>query len=280
LEIPEDKMEEVISVELTRMGGGFGRRLYGDFSDEAAEISWKSGKAIQLVFTREDDMAAGTYRPASKYKIRAAIKGGEITGYHLTEAAVNRNMFDAIANFFPAGAIPNVRIDANNFKSNITTGAWRAPYTNFLGFAEQSFFDELAGLLEKDPVQMRIELFEKAKSNKESGYEYDPERAIGVTKLAAEKAGWGTSGANVFQGFSMYYSHNTHVAEVADIVIENGQPVVKKITCAVDCGIVVNPLAAKIKWKEALLMALVMPCLEIFLSKMAYRRRLTLINID
>jgi len=245
LNIPEDKIEESISVELTRMGGGFGRRLYRDFSNEAVEISSKTGKPIQLVFSREDDMAAGTYRPSSKYKIRAAIKDGEITGYHLTEACVNGNMYGIIPNFFPAHAIPNLRVDTNNFKSNISTGAWRAPYTNFLGFAEQSFFDELAELMKVDPVQLRLDLFEKAKIAKKEKEGYSPARSIAVTKLAAEKAGWGTKGANVFQGFSMYYSHNTHVAEVADVIIENGQPVIKKMTCAVHCGIVVNPMAAK-----------------------------------
>lgn len=237
---------EAVTIMMTRMGGGFGRRLYGDFALEAAEVAQKTGKPIQMIFSRDDDMAAGTYRPASKYKLRAAVKGGEITGYHMTEACVARNMYDNIVNFFPAGSIDNLRIDTNNMESNISTGAWRAPYTNFLGFAEQSFFDELAKKMEKDPVAFRLALYEKAKGKaEERGYEWDPEKAIAVTKLAAEKAGWGTRGDNVFQGFSMYYSHNTHVAEVADVVIKNGQPIIEKVTCAIHCGIVVNPMAAK-----------------------------------
>lgn len=237
--------KEDISIMMTRMGGGFGRRLYGDFSDEAAEIAQKTGKSIQLMFSREDDMSSGTYRPASKYKIKAAIKDGEITAYHLTEACFNGNMFDSIPNYFPAGSIENMRVDTNNEKSNITTGAWRAPYTNFLAYAEQSFFDEIAQELEIDPVDLRIKLFEKAKANKEAGYEYDPERAIGVTKLAAEKAGWGKQGKDVHLGLSVYFSHNTHVAEVAEVQMTDDGPVIKKVTAAVDCGIVVNPYAAQ-----------------------------------
>ena len=237
---------EKVKIGMTRMGGGFGRRLYGDFAEEAAEISMLSKKPVQLVFSREDDMAAGTYRPASKYKMRAGIKDGKITAYHLTEACVNGNMYDLIPNFFPARAIPNLRIDLNNFKSNITTGAWRAPYTNFLAFAEQSFFDELAGMLKKDAVQLRLELFEIAKNNPDESVKdgYSPERSIGVTKLVAEKSNWGKTAPGVYQGISVYYSHNTHVAEVADVIMKDGLPVVKKITCAVDCGILVNPLAA------------------------------------
>jgi len=235
---------EKVSIMMTRMGGGFGRRLYGDFALEAAEISSLSGKPVQLVFSREDDMNAGTYRPASSYRFKAGIKDGELTAYHLTEACFNGNMFDSIPNYFPAGAIPNVRVDTNTFESNITTGAWRAPYTNFLAYAEQAFFDELAEKLNTDPIELRLKLFEKAKSNADVGYEYSPEKSIEVTKLAAEKAGWGKQAANVYQGFAMYYSHNTHVAEIADIVLEDGKIKVKKVTCAIHCGIVVNPIAA------------------------------------
>ncbi len=237
--------KENISIMMTRMGGGFGRRLYGDFSDEAAEIAQKTGKSVQLMFSREDDMSSGTYRPASKYKIRAAIKDGEITAYHLTEACFNGNMFDSIPNYFPAGSIDNMRVDTNTAKSNITTGAWRAPYTNFLAYAEQSFFDEVAEEMGMDALDLRIKLFEKAKGNKDAGYEYDPVRAIGVAKLAAEKAGWGNQKEGVHLGLSVYFSHNTHVAEVAEVVMVDDNPVIKKVTAAVDCGIVVNPYAAQ-----------------------------------
>jgi len=239
--------EKDIEVGMTRMGGGFGRRLYGDFSDEAAEISSLIKKPVQLVFTREDDMEAGTYRPAIKYKIEASIKNNEITGYKLSEAAINSNMYGLIPNFFPAGAIPNLQVKGHSYDSNITTGAWRAPYTNFLAFAEQSFFDEVAEKLGKDEVELRMELLENAKpvAATDERIEYSPARMQGCIKLVTEKAGWGQPKDGVYQGISAYYSHNTHVAEVADVVMENGIPVVKKVTCAVDCGIVVNPLGAK-----------------------------------
>ncbi|ALJ03791.1 isoquinoline 1-oxidoreductase [Pseudalgibacter alginicilyticus] len=235
---------EDIHLEMTRMGGGFGRRLYGDFVYEAAEISAKAKKPIKMMSTREDDMTTGVYRPSTKYKFSASIKEGKITGYHLKDAAVNNNLYKPITTFFPAGSIENFQVDSVNYKSNITTGAWRAPITNFLAFAEQSFFDELAEELGIDCVQLRMDLMEKAKQNPEANISYEPARLQDVLKLAAEKANWGNVAKNVYQGVSAYYSHASYVAEIADVVIENKEPIVKRVTCAVDCGIVVNPLGA------------------------------------
>jgi isoquinoline 1-oxidoreductase beta subunit len=235
---------ENVHVDMTRMGGGFGRRLYGDFVYEAAEISDAIRKPVQMVSSREDDMTTGVYRPAIKYKIAASLKDGKLTGYHLKEAAVNSNMYGLIPNFFPAGAVENYQVDTANYQSNITTGAWRAPYTNFLASAEQSFFDEIAEELGVDRVQLHMDLLDNVKNNPEPKIDYDPERLQGVLKLAVEKSNWGKTGDGVYQGLSVYYCHNTHVAEVADITMENGIPNVKRVTCAIDCGIVVNPLGA------------------------------------
>jgi len=233
-----------ISLEMTRMGGGYGRRLYGDFALEAAEISNIARKPVQVIFSREDDMADGIYRPAIKYKISAAIKDNKITGYHLKEAAINNGMYDLVPNFFPAGAIENYQVDSASYKSNITTGAWRAPYTNFLAFAEQSFFDELAETMAVDRVQLRLDLLQNVKGTTDEKIQYSAERMEKVINTVVKKSNWGKVKGNVFQGFSAYYCHNTHVAEVADVVMESGVPVVKKVTCVIDCGIVVNPLGA------------------------------------
>jgi isoquinoline 1-oxidoreductase beta subunit len=242
-ELLERNIEEV-HLEMTRMGGGFGRRLYGDFVMEAAEISHLAKKPVKVVYSREDDMAAGIYRPAIKYRIKAALKDGKITGYHLKEASINSNMYGLIPNFFPAGALENYQVDVAKYDSNITTGAWRAPYTNFLSFAEQSFFDEIAEALEVDPVQMRLDMLQKVKGTTDERIQYSAARMEDVINLAVEKSGYRNPKDGVYQGFCAYYCHNTHVAEVADVVIENNEPVVKKVTVAVDCGIVVNPLGA------------------------------------
>lgn len=240
-----DRKVEEISVEMTRMGGGFGRRLYSDFALEVAEISDKIKKPIKMVSTREDDMTTGVYKPTVKYKIKAALKDGNITGYHLKEAAVNGNMYGLIPNFFPAGCIPNYKVETDNYKSNISTGAWRAPYTNFLAFAEQSFFDELATALKADPIQLRLDLLQNVKNTTDKRIQYSGQRMEDAIKLVREKSNWGKVSNGIYQGFAAYYSHNTHVAEVAEIELKDGFPVIKKVTVAVDCGIVVNISGAK-----------------------------------
>jgi isoquinoline 1-oxidoreductase beta subunit len=233
-----------VHLEMTRMGGGFGRRLYGDFVYEVAEIADAIKKPVKMISTREDDMTIGVYRPAIKYRIKAGFKNGKVTGYQLKEAAVNGNMYGLIPNFFPAGAIENYQVDVATINSDISTGAWRAPYTNFLAYAEQSFFDELAELMEVDRIQLRLDLLEKVKGTTDERIEYSPERLQGVIREAVAKSGWGKQPEGVYQGFAAYYCHNSHVAEVADVQIEDGMPVVKKVTCVVDCGIVVNPSGA------------------------------------
>ncbi|HCM77954.1 MAG TPA: isoquinoline 1-oxidoreductase [Cytophagales bacterium] len=235
--------EAEVTIDMTRMGGGFGRRLYGDFALEAAEISDKAKSPVQVIFSREDDMTAGTYRPASKYKFKAAIKEGKMVAYHLVGTGVN--MGNATReNNFPACTLEHYLVESHELKSNITTGAWRAPITNFLAFAEQSFFDEVASELGQDPVQFRLDLFARAKENPIGELQYDVDKSIGVIKLAAEKSGWGKAAQGVYQGFSTYYSHNTYVAEVAEVVMQGNTPVIKRIVCAIDCGIVINPIAA------------------------------------
>lgn len=233
-----------VHCEMTRMGGGFGRRLYSDFVLEAAEISDAIRKPVKMVSSREDDMTTGVYRPAIKYRIKASIKDGKLTGYQLKEAAVGGNMYGLIPNFFPAGALENYQVDVASYDSNITTGAWRAPYTNFLSYAEQSFLDELAEAMEADPVQLRLDLLQKVKGTTDERIQYSAERMEDVINLVVEKSGYRSPKEGVYQGFSAYYCHNTHIAEVADVVMENNQPVIKKVTVAVDCGIVVNPLGA------------------------------------
>ncbi len=238
--------EKEIEMGLSRMGGGFGRRLYGDFVEEAALISQEIKKPVQLIFSREDDMTAGVYRPAVKYKIKAAIKNGEISAYELSEACVNGNMYGLIPNFFPAWAIDNYRVNNHQLKSDITIGAWRAPYTNFLAYAEQAFMDELAATMGVDAVKLRLDLLEKAKKHtSDERMQWSPQRFQETIKLAAEKGGWYVEEEGVYKGFSAYYCHNSHVAQVAHVKIKGGEPVVDKVICAVDCGIVINPIAGR-----------------------------------
>lgn len=240
LNIPEEK----ITVQMTRLGGGFGRRLKTDYVTEAAELSSIIKAPVKLIWSREDDMTGGSYRPAVRYRFEAALDAsGNLTGYKCRGVGINAGNCTREDNF-PSGAVENLLIDTVEHVSPVTTGAWRAPITNFLAFAEQSFLDEVARAAGKDPVQFRLELLEKARSRPTGAIKYDIDRMIGVTKLVAEKAGWGTK-KDVSQGFSLYFSHRSYVAQVAEAVMKNNKPAVKKIYAACDCGQVVNLSGAR-----------------------------------
>ena len=241
LGLPEDK----ISIMMTRMGGGFGRRLYGHFATEAAVISQKMNAPIKLVYTREDDMTQGTYRPAYKVTYRAALDDqNNLIGFTVKGAGTHGS--PVFANRYPAGAVDNYLAENLEKPSNISTGAWRAPRSNFIAFAEQSFLDEVAEAAGKDPIEFRLELFERAKNNPVGeNNDYDAERYAGVLKLVREKSNWNQPKEGVHRGVSAYFCHNSYVAQVIDIVMENGKPAIDKVYCAVDCGIVINPIAAK-----------------------------------
>src|SRR5690606_36843916 len=143
----------------------------------------------------------------------------------------------------PSGAVDNLLIESIEHKSSITTNAWRAPITNFLAFAEHSFLDEVAEAVGKDPVQFRLDLLERAKKNPVGEIHYDIDRMKGVIQLAAEKSGWGNK-EGVSQGFSVYFSHRSYVAQVAEVRMKQGNPVLEKIHAVTDCGTVVNRTGA------------------------------------
>ncbi|MEN7549415.1 molybdopterin cofactor-binding domain-containing protein [Rapidithrix thailandica] len=237
LEIPEEKIE----VGMTRMGGGFGRRLDIAFVVEAAKVSQLAKAPVKVVWTREDDMTGGYYRPAGMYKYRAALKDERLVGWHLQASAINSGN-GTRENNFPAGAVQNFRVDYHKLESPITTGPWRAPNHNFIAFSEESFVDEIAHSLKKDPVAFRLELLEDAKQQPIGEVQYDPDRYKAVVQKAAEMAGWGTKALpeGVYQGFAAHYSFSTYVAQVAEVSVQQGKINVHKVYCAVDCGIVVN----------------------------------------
>ncbi|MCE6988754.1 molybdopterin cofactor-binding domain-containing protein [Dyadobacter sp. CY323] len=230
---------EKITVEITRQGGGFGRRLAADFVIEAAHVSKLMKAPVKVIWTREDDMAGGIYRPAVRYRFEAALdKSGTLIGYKLRGVGMNSGNSTREDNF-PSGSVDNLLIDSVEHKSPITTGPWRAPITNFLAYAEQSFIDEVAEAAGKDPIEFRLELLEKAKKAPAGEVKYDIDRMIAVIKLAAEKSNWGKK-KDVYQGFSVYFSHRSYVAQVGEVKMEKGKPVLKNVIAAVDCGIVIN----------------------------------------
>ena len=239
LNIPEDK----ITVEITRLGGGFGRRLKFDYVVEAAELSSIIKKPVKVTWSREDDMTGGSYRPAVRYRFEAALDAkGNLVGYKLRGVGINVNNSTREDNF-PSGAVDNLLIDSVEHISPITTGPWRAPVTNFLGFAEQSFLDEVAMAAGKDPVQFRLELLQRARTKPVGAIKYNIDRMETVIKQVTEKSAWGTK-SGVSQGFSVYFSHASYVAQVCEVVMNGKTPVVKKIYAVSDCGEVINKSGA------------------------------------
>ena len=186
LKIDEKKVE----VELSKMGGGFGRRLNNDFALDAAELSSIIKKPVKVMWTREDDMGGGIYRPAARYHFKAGLDAsGNMIAFYLRGVGINAGNATRQDNF-PVGAIENVLVESVNQVSAVTTGPWRAPITNFLGYAEQAFLDEVAEAGGKDPVQMRLDWLARAKSNPVGKITYEPDRFIEVIKQAAEKSNW------------------------------------------------------------------------------------------
>jgi isoquinoline 1-oxidoreductase beta subunit len=235
---------ENIEFELSRMGGGFGRRAYGHYIVEAALISQKMNAPIKLMYTREDDMTFGIYRPSYYATYRSALdENGQMTAFHVKGGGVPES--PVFANRFPAGAVDNYLAEEWSINSNITIGAFRAPRSNFIAGAEQSFLDEVAEAAGKDPIEFRLALLERAKNDPVGdSNDYDAARYGGVLELVREKSNWGQEQTGVFRGVSAYFCHNTYVAHVLDLVMENGKPRVENVCCAIDCGIVVNPDAA------------------------------------
>jgi isoquinoline 1-oxidoreductase beta subunit len=206
--------KEKIHIRLARMGGGFGQRAYGHHLVEAAVISQKMRAPIKLMYTREDDMSYGIYRPTYTATYKAALDE-------------NNNL---IAFHVKGGGVPEHPVAQNRF----------------IAGAEQSFLDEVAELAGKDPIDFRLELLERAKKHPVGkDNDYDVDRYAGVLKLVRDKSNWGKTAAGVHRGVAAYFCHNTYVAEVLDLKMEDKTPKVQKVYAAVDCGIVINPDAAR-----------------------------------
>ena len=210
LGIPESN----IHVDMTRMGGGFGRRLYGNFGLEAAAISQKIGGPVKLLYTREDDMTQGTYRPAYAIKYKASLdEDGNLLSFQAKGSGMSESPL--FANRYPAGTVDHYSSEDIPIQTNISTGAWRAPRSNFTAGAEQSFLDEVAEAAGKDPIEFRLELFDRAMNDPVGqDNDYDPARYAGVLELVRDKSNWGEEMPGIYRGVAAYYCHNSYVAQV------------------------------------------------------------------
>jgi isoquinoline 1-oxidoreductase subunit beta len=241
LGLPLDK----IDIKMTRLGGGYGRRSYAHWLLEAALISQKVQAPVKLMYSREDDMTSGIYRPAYSATYRAALDANNnLIGFHVKAGGIPESPL--YANRFPAGAVDNYLAEDWTIDSNITVGSFRAPRSNFIAAAEQSFLDEVAETAGKDPIAFRLELLKRA-AEKTVGKDndYDPARYAKVLEVLREKSNWEQVKTAKNVGVSAYFCHDSYSANVIDLEVNNGEIIVKNVCCVIDCGIVVNPNMAK-----------------------------------
>lgn len=233
---------ENVAVDSTFLGGGFGRRIDIDFVIQAALISKAVNKPVKLVWSREDDMQHDFYRPMAVHRLAAAlgpdgkptahtwrVASQSITGrvFGLPPEAPDGLMTEAAVALYD---MPAVQHDVVKHDAGLRVGYWRAVSHNMNAFANESFIDELAAAAGKDPVAYRLSLLESHP------------RAAAVLKTVAAKAGWGRSlPAGRALGVAFMEGYDSHVAQVAEISMKDGAPVVHKVTVVADVGQMVNP---------------------------------------
>ena len=251
---PED-----VTIHMMRCGGGFGRRLSNDYMVEAAVIAERAGMPVKLLWSREDDMAHDFYRPAGYHFFKAGLDAaGRLVAFrdHFISIGTD-DKFASSANLapeeFPATAVPHLEFAASIMPSAVPTGPLRAPRSNALAFAFQSFLDEIAVASGADPLAFRLGLLEaaaawpKPAAAAQGDPPFDPARMIPVLRRAAEMARWGRrppAGSGL--GIAFYFSHLGYFAEVVEARVGGkGAVKVDKVWVAADVGSqIINPLGA------------------------------------
>ena len=247
--------EKNVEVHMIRCGGGFGRRLVGDFMIEAAWISKVVGAPVKLTWSREDDLQHDYYRPAGWHYFKGGLdKTGKVVAWqqHFVTFGAN-GKFDEMSGMpkemYPAGRVANLQYAASLMPFGIPTGPLRAPVVNALVWVEQSFIDELAQEAGKDPLQFQIDLLGKAEVLPDGNRGFDTGRARGVLEKVREVSGWGARKLphRTGLGVAFSYCHLGYAAEVVEAAVAaDGQIKINKVWAAVDVGSqIINPGAAE-----------------------------------
>jgi isoquinoline 1-oxidoreductase beta subunit len=247
--------EKNIIIHMTRSGGGFGRRLVGDFMIEAAWISKVAGAPVKLVWSREDDIQHDYYRPGGWHYLKGGIdKAGKLVAWrqHFVTFGADGKMADSAGipkEKYPANRVPNLAYVASLMPLGVPTGPLRAPGENALIWVEQSFIDEMAHAAGQDPIEFQLALLGKPELLPGGGDGFNTGRARGVLEKVREVSGWGKTKlpARTAMGVAFGYCHMGYAAEVVQASVStDGQVKVHKVWAAVDVGShIINPIAAE-----------------------------------
>jgi isoquinoline 1-oxidoreductase beta subunit len=260
--------ENDVTIHMMRCGGGFGRRLAGDYVVEAAMISKLCGEPVKLLWNRRQDIQHDFYRPAGHHFFKAGVDSdGKLIAFSdhfvtFANGAEPSKDADLSALEFPAQFIPNLEFGVSTMPLSVPTGPLRGPVSNALAFAYQCFIDEVAHAAGKDPLKFRLDLLGEPRVLAAPEFahfdpiipgfgpepRFDTRRARGVLELVREKSGWGKRHllAGTGLGVAFYYSHFGYFAEVVQATVaREGTVKVDKIWVAGDCGRqIINPAGA------------------------------------
>jgi CO/xanthine dehydrogenase Mo-binding subunit len=238
--------KEAVTVHVTLMGGGFGRRLYSDYGNDAVYVSKAIGKPVQVVWTREDDTQHDLYRPMTYNILKAGIdvSGSPVAWIHRIAGPNSRGL--VVGGSKPSYAFENFKVEAKLLETGVPVGAWRSVGPSQNGWIIESFIDEIAHLAKKDPFEFRRSLLSKSPRLKRT------------LEFAAEKAGWNNSVPKGWgKGIACVESFGSTCAMVSEVSVDkDGSLKIHRIVAAIDCGPVVNPDTVEAQMEGGIVYAL------------------------
>ena len=254
---------ENIRVDMTRVGGGFGRRLTNDYVAEAAMISRKTGWPIKLQWTREDDVKNDFYRPAGLHELSAGLDDkGEVVAWTQRLASASKyyrrpdmpdeKLWEAelYSDDFPRGFVDNFRLEYFHNTIGLPRGSWRAPAHTANAFVIQSFLDEIAHETGQDPLELRINMLGEEREmdySNHGGPTFNPGRLVRLIRFVAKRIDYESErprGRGV--GLATHFTFGGYTAHAMEVSVSpQGQLTIERIVAAIDCGFAVHPQAVE-----------------------------------
>jgi isoquinoline 1-oxidoreductase beta subunit len=251
---------EQVKINTTFLGGGFGRRATAtsDWVSEAVQVAKATGAPVKTVWTREDDVRGGYYRPMFLHRVRVGLgDDGLPTGWDHTivgqsvlvgtpfaaemKNGIDPSSVEGAADSPYLKSIANHRVQLHDFAAPIPVLWWRSVGHSQTAFVMETMMDDLARLAGSDPVTYRQRLLA------------GQPRQLGVLNLAAAKAGWGSPlPQGRARGIAVHQSFGSHVAQVAEVSVEGGRIRVHRVVCAIDCGIAINPATVEAQMESGI----------------------------